>query len=461
MNDQAQSQQPPEQPRQQTENERVLERKKLVVKTLTEKYNTDLWRERLLKIVGGDESRIMKSLNSFVAYIMNDMGGKEDDGEGTKSKKKVYIADCAISTISSAFLEAFQMGIEVGGGRDHAYLVNYTSHCELEISYKGFIYALGQHFDNPYVVAENVFEGDKFTTSLQGETATYSYTPNPEDPFPSSWANLKGCFCYFSYTQRDNKKEVSRIVRIQKEGPDGLDMIRSKARGSFAWKDFPFEQTKKSTLRRAAKIPFAMIDFADDEVNPEEQDNKHYQFERSSSDRLRLLIESHQEDNNAKNKVPETVGNADHHDANATGGQKPADNTEAQIIVSNPEMPSSTAGKTGDKPVDPKEQTIDGTCQTMPDDSIGNPSSSEASSAAYQGWDGKTIYMGAGKTIAKDNFASAQAAAIYLRKVINQRTKMVTRREILDGNKDLIIALAKDERHDTIKELTDLIEIGE
>jgi len=325
-----QQQQPPV-----NEADRIRARKKQVVDTLTTKFSEAVWRDRLLKICGGDESKIMKSLNSFLTYILNDDGGKED--------RKAYIADCTLASISTAFLEAFQMQIEVGGGRDHAYLVNYANQCELDISYKGFVYALNKHFDNAFVVANCVFEGDSFTSESTDMTATYTH--KPKNAFEQTWAKMQGVYCYFCYTLRDGGGKVSRLITIPKgndsKAPDSIEMIRSKAKGSWAWKDFPFEQSKKAAIRRAAKIPFASIDFGDEDVNPEQVDNRHYQLEGTSSDRLQLMLEKHKEmlDDEKKPDEPKKPGKAAA-DANAPHADGQPARTESPEVAAAGQAPA-------------------------------------------------------------------------------------------------------------------------
>lgn len=472
-NNQAQQPQEP----QQTEAERIQARKRHVINALQTKFSEAIWVDRLLKICGGDESRIMKSLNSFLNYILN------DDGGGEKGKKK-YIADCSISSICSSFLEAFQMGIEVGGGRDHAYLVNYAGQCELEISYKGFVYALGKHFDNPFVVAENVFEGDEFKCQITDSQATYSHIP--KDPFSKSWEKLKGCYCYFSYTQRDNKERVSRIVNIQKTGPDGLETIRSKAKGSFAWNDFPFEQTKKSTLRRAIKIPFAEIDFGDEEINPENVDNKHFQLEGGSdpNERLKLLMdkqremlreddpkeqkkltkETPKEDNKVQEIDPKADGEVIPPEAQKS---KPEDNQTSHVTdVQDDNFPpyddidnAEFSDPEDDRPIienKPASEAKVGTESAL--DSQDQTAAKPAPNEDSDEWDGKTLII-AGR-VQKSDFPSANSALVYLKKVMNSRNHKETRKKLIEENPKLIAALIKSGQGSAIQELHKIADQG-
>lgn len=426
-----------EQPRQQTEGERIRDRKRHVIETLQTKFAEDIWRERLLKICGGDESRIMKSMNSFFAYIMNDDGGKE-------GSTKKYIADCSLSSISAAFLEAFQMGIEVGGGRDHAYLVNYAGTCELDISYKGFVYALSKHFDNPFVLAGCVFDGDAFTSHITDTTASFDH--KPKDPFVQTWEQLRGCYCFFSYTQRDNKEKVSRLVMIHKTGPDGLEMIKSKSKGSHAWRDFPFEQVKKSTLRRAAKIPFASIDFGDMEINPETVDNRQYLLEgQDPADRLKLLLAAQRGVLAEEGKPAEAKTKAK---SKPDAQQAPVDDYQA--------AKEQAAGKTAPEPPNETGQIIEhenfeAAKAELTDDDFNDDGVHELQS--FQ------LFTGDGKTVTKD-FPSAVMALRYLETIIKARKHKKSRKAIIEGNNYLVAALIKEGAGSAVAELHKLADEG-
>lgn len=457
-----------------SEADRVRQRKAFVIKSLNEKFAQELWRERLLKICGGDMSRIMKAINSFVAYISNDDGGREG--------RKRYIADCTLASITTSFLEAFQMGIEVGGGRDHAYLVAYDNQCELEISYKGFVYALGKHFDNPFVVTECVFENDEFTSHMTENNATFSH--KPADPFKKSWATMRGCYCYFSYTQRDSGEKVSRLVMIQKEGADGLEMIRSKSKGSKAWVDFPFEQCKKSTCRRAAKIPFAQIDFGDEDVNPETVDNKHYQLENSSS-RLAMLMDKQKEiHHDEKKDEPKDNGPVAPAPAPPQPGTTGDSEKAPEIIVSPAPAPAPAVMDQGEvaRADDPQTDEDDGQrYQDIDEADFGEPEEvkqqaatqlgqvlSEALAAAEtqevipptkSGWDGQTIMIGGRPQ--RSDFPSATSAAVYLKKVMSQRKHKASREGIMKENALLIAELESQGKRDTLADLRKLASQGE
>jgi len=274
----------PSAPPPQSESDRIKQRKLQIVALIQKRCMEPIWMERLRKIARGDDSKIMRAVNSFTTHIAN------DEGSGKPNKK--YICEASFPSLFRCFLEAFQLGLDIGGGRDLVYVVVYNHEADLEISYKGFVNALNRHFDNAYVQPGLVFKGDKFKSKITDNNASFEHEPSEENLFSQTWDKLIGSYCFFSYTLRENKEKVSRLVVIDKAG---IEMIRSKAKQGYVWSDFWGEQTIKSTIRRAAKLPFAQIDFDEDELDPREIDNRHYQLEDGTSggkDRLKALMES-------------------------------------------------------------------------------------------------------------------------------------------------------------------------
>lgn len=268
-----------------TEMQRVKERKLFVIKKIQDRCSDPVWQERMMKIAAGDESRIMRAVNSYTTFIAN------DQGSGKREEKK-YICDASISSLFTCFLEAFQMGLEIGGGRDHVSIIVYNTQAELEVTYKGFAYALNRHFDNSFVQCGLIFEGDEFDAEVTNTTA--SFTHKPKNLLNQKWEIFKGAYCYFQYTNREDKKAVSRLVVIDKPG---IEMIRSKAKTKYTWDDFWGEMTLKAVIRRSSKIPFATIDFSEFEIDPAEIDNRHFLLEdkTDSSSRLSGLMKKQKE----------------------------------------------------------------------------------------------------------------------------------------------------------------------
>lgn len=312
-------------------------RKKEVITMLQKRIADPVWMERLLKIAHGDESKILRALNSYCTFIANDQGSR--DGNDRK-----YICNASLSSLFTCFLEAFSLGLDIGGGRDFVAVVVYGAQAELEVTYKGFVNALSRHFDNPFVQFGNIFDGDVFIPRVADSTATFIH--EPKDPFTQNYDQLKGAYCYFSYTNRENKKEVSRLVWIDKAG---IVMIRSKARSQKVWNEWWGEMVLKAIIRRASKIPFASIDFDEQIADPSLVDNKHFLLEDKSTGKERLgrLLEKQQE----------IMDDDKVHEGDDNGSKKPTESTKdepahaeaAKDTLLSPDAPSGEMAKQADE----------------------------------------------------------------------------------------------------------------
>lgn len=468
-----------------TEKQRVALRKKKVCEIIFNKFHEDAWQKRLLTIAGrGGEGRILKAINSFLSYIANDTGGS--------SNKKRYAADATISSLCQVFLEAFQLDVELGGGRDLAAIIVYDKQAELDISYKGFVHILNKHFDNAFVNAGLVFEGDEFTSEETDNWATYHHKPLDQFPTVSKdFENVKGAFCYFSYTLPESGEKVSRLVRMSR---NQIMMIRSKAKQHYVWDDFPEEMAKKAVYRRAAKVPFAMIDF-DDDINVEEIDNRHYQIENQSGsqERLKLLMAKQLElvgDGEPSEEEPEdnpldisgdTLGDTSEQ-KNSENANQPMDeervslvpdgvlpnsaqeervptqvseleqsgeenNVSSNVGASRAESNSIELGAAGRDITDADFEEVDG------ESTVTTSTETVRNTDAPPQWDGRSIWING--RIQEHEFATPAQAAIHLkgcmgaipnkegRLYLIQKNQLLINRLIKDGNQKMIDELHK------------------
>lgn len=301
----------------------IKNRKLQVIAAIQARIADPVWMERLLKIAHGDESKIMRAVNSYSTFIANDQGGRRDN--------KKYVCEASLSSLFSCFLEAFQLGLDIGGGRDLVSIIVYGNTAELDVTYKGFVNALSRHFDNPFVQFGNIFEGDEFLPVITDTTASFIHTP--KNPFTQPWDKLIGTYCYFSYTLRESSKEVSRLCWIDKPG---IMMIRSKAKSQNVWNDFWGEMVIKAVIRRASKIPFASIDFDEGEIDPSTVDNKHFLLEDKSAggDRLSKLLAKQREvlddDKKPEDKPAGEVTGQEADPAATEGGNTPSEASQGQ-----------------------------------------------------------------------------------------------------------------------------------
>lgn len=261
----------------------IEERKAVVCKNLQKTFTNKLMNERLMKMAGGDASRIAKNLTAFLAVIMQDDGGSKDPN------KKKYYCQCSISSLTACFLESMNMQLPFDS-RKLVSMIIYDWEAELDISYKGFVNALNRHFTNAFVECKLVFEEDEFTADIDGRTANYRY--KPADPFAvvtADFKGIKGGYCYFSYTDTDGKP-TSRLVFLSRAQ---ILKNKSRAKQQYVWDSDPKAMAEKTCIREGARLPFAAIDL---DIDVEEIDNRHYRLEKpEGGDKLRLLMAAQEE----------------------------------------------------------------------------------------------------------------------------------------------------------------------
>lgn len=411
----------------------IAQGKQLVCKKLNQIFCSHLMQERLLKMAGGDSSRVAKNLTAFLSLIT------QDDGSGKDPKKYYY--QCSLSSLTSCFLESMNMQLPFDS-RKLVSMVIYDWEAELDISYKGFVNALNKHYDNAYVDAKLVFKDDTFECEESGRVATFKHIA--KDPFRTidkDFKDIAGGYCFFSYT--DNEGAVSRIVRMSR---DDILKIKSKAKTQNVWNEFPSEMGVKAVLRRGSKIPFAAIDL---DVDIEEVANRHFELEKPPARaRLENLMKAQEEVVNEE-KAPtqaatDTAAQDDKPDVEESPStEAPAGNEKGspdQTAVSGqddklPEQPPG-AGRYLDSAAAPTQEETDAANTLPPNPKVEHPNAKVAP------WDRKTIFTGQDKLIEKDwEEPAALHAAEYLMKIMKNRKHKSSRQMILAGNSSIINAL--------------------
>ena len=301
----------------------IAQQKKIVIEKLTQILTSPTTGtgsvnpipERLLRMAGGDASRVAKNLTAFLSVISQDEGG---------SKKDKFLFMCSLSSLTTCFLESMNMQLPFDS-RQLVCMVIYDWQAELDISYKGFVNALSRHYRNAFVECKLVFEKDHFPPpKLQGRTVSFEHSPeNPFAVVTPEFKDIKGGYCYFSYTDHDGLP-TSRLVFLSKEQ---ILANKKRARTDYVWKSDPKAMAEKTCIREGAKLPFAAIDL---DIDIEEIGNRHYQLEKpDGNDRLKLLMAAQEEVVNGKpatpatNDVAATSGSGDSKPAPADDGKKP------------------------------------------------------------------------------------------------------------------------------------------
>lgn len=324
----------------------IQQAKKQVCDRLNKIFTSPLMQERLLRMAGGDASRVAKNLTAFLSVIT------QDDGGSANNKKYYY--QCSIQSLVTCFLESMNMQLPFDS-RKLVSMVIYDWEAELDISYKGFVNALNKHYRDAYVDAKLVFKDDLFECEESGGKVVFRHVA--KDNFRTvnkNFDDIVGGYCYFSYSLASGEK-VSRIVRMTR---DDILKVRSKAKTKNVWDEFPSEMGIKAIIRRGSKIPFAAIDL---DVDIEEVANRHYALDKpGDGDRLKLLMQAQEEvvhgnpQNPPADSPAEGAGNTDEKNAAASpgtvlsqgapAGEKPANPTPAPAPAPQPSPAVPAAG---------------------------------------------------------------------------------------------------------------------
>lgn len=258
----------------------IAQEKKRVCEKLTKLFTSPMMNERLMRMAGGDASRVAKNLTSFLSIITQDSGS---------GKPKKYYYQCSIASLSMCFLESMNMQLPFDS-RQLVSMVIYDWEAELDISYKGFVNALNKHYRDAYVDAKLVFEDDEFSCEdTPGKAVFRHVAKNPFRTVEKDFKGIAGGYCYFSYTT-DSGELISRIIRMSRAD---ILKVRSKAKTTSVWDDFPKAMGEKALIRQGSKLPFAAIDL---DIDIEEVANKHFILDKpESANRLELLMKAQNE----------------------------------------------------------------------------------------------------------------------------------------------------------------------
>lgn len=462
------TQQPNEQPRP-TRERTLLDDKLDTCRKLQGIFSNPLMDERLMKMAGGDASRVAKNLTAFLSLIT------EDEGTGKAGAKK-FFCYCTITSLTTVFLESMNMGLPFDS-RKLVSIIIYDNQATLDISYKGFLNALNRHYTDAFVECKLVFEGDHFESEIADRTAKYVYKPkNPFAVVTDSFEGILGGYCFFSYTDKDGGK-TSRLVFLSRAQ---ILKNKSRAQTDYVWKSDPKAMAEKTCIREGSKIPFAAIDL---DIDVEGVDNRHYKLEgNDTSGRIAKLLEAQEGvlnnappkpkadepppaegavDKAGKEAVPEGAEPTDKHQQPASAGVATVDGGEDSAGF-------ALSGEEGvKKPITDADFEEMSTPDTAPR-AVDAPQTHQVTPVNHQVeasnhqvdpiWDSRTIYMGEGKTIEKE--FNTSSAFVYLKKVMSARNTKASRQALFDGNHLLMEALKNNNQAAAVDDLLKLVEQG-
>ncbi len=198
----------------------------------------------------------------------------------TELRKNPKLAECDPITVVGAVVQSAQLGLELGSGLGHAYLVPFWNNkrrcfeCQLIPGYKGFIDLARRSGQIASISARVVYEGDEFRYAY-GLDETIEHVPAAKRP-----SDARITHAYAVAVLKDGAKqmevmtadEIERVRQMSKQ-PDGV------------WKEFPAEMARKTAIRRIAKY----LPLSPELVRFTEIDNDSYE---GTSQNLHALIDA-------------------------------------------------------------------------------------------------------------------------------------------------------------------------
>jgi len=187
--------------------------------------------------------------------------------EITKSKAdpKKDLSVCTPLSILTAVKQAIDLGLEIDS-RQHCHLIKYNNNAQLQVGYRGFIYAIKRAYPDANIVVNLVKEGDIFSIKKDGDIEEYTHTY--KDPFAGQ-DKIVGGYCYISFTLGNRK--ISKVEAVSREE---INKIKGSAKQDFIWKAWFEEKAKVAIIRRGCKVIFAGLnnELIDNLVNKDNED---------------------------------------------------------------------------------------------------------------------------------------------------------------------------------------------
>lgn len=171
----------------------------------------------------------------------------------TTLRQSPALMRCSPASLFGAMFQASQLGLEIGNGLGHAYLVPYKTEATLVIGYKGLIDLARRSGQISTIRAHEVRKGDKFTYRL-GLSEDIVHEPGEtrdmgDDGITHVYAvaKLKDGGVQFEVMTRQEIESVRKRSRASKDGPWVTDYAM---------------MARKTVLRRLCKLLPASIEMA-------------------------------------------------------------------------------------------------------------------------------------------------------------------------------------------------------
>ncbi len=163
----------------------------------------------------------------------------------TTLRQSPALLRCEPQSLFGAMMQASQLGLEVGNGLGHAYLVPYKGQCTLVIGYKGLVDLARRSGQVSTIYAVEVRKGDRFVYTL-GTDPRIEHEPRDEREMSDNGithvyavCKLKDGGTQFEVMSRSEVEAVRRRSRAAMDGPWVTDYAM---------------MARKTVLRRLCKL---------------------------------------------------------------------------------------------------------------------------------------------------------------------------------------------------------------
>jgi recombination protein RecT len=239
--------------------------------------------EKLPQFYNGDANKYIKS-------VLLEIKKSESD-----PKKDLSV--CTPLSILTAVKQAIDLGLEIDS-RQHCHLVKYGTNVNLQVGYRGFIFAIKRAFPDANIVVNLVKEGDIFSIKKDGDIEEFTHTI--KDPFAGQ-DKIIGGYCYISFTLGNRK-----IAKIETVSKAEIVKIRKSAKQDFIWEGWFEEKAKVAIIRRGCKVIFAGLnnEQIDNLVN---KDNENFDLNQETKSEPKVINDLPKVDFEVENEVVEKL----------------------------------------------------------------------------------------------------------------------------------------------------------
>ncbi len=165
----------------------------------------------------------------------------------TEMRRNPKLMNCDPYSILGAVIQSAQLGLEVGSGLGHAYLVPYKTECTLITGYKGQVDLARRGGRIKSLMAYLVYPEDRFDEGVRDGEPFLDYVPARLGKERDPDKEAIGAFAIASF---DNS--ATQWVFMEKWE---IDRIRDNLRyPSDIWKEHYGEMAKKTVIRRLSKL---------------------------------------------------------------------------------------------------------------------------------------------------------------------------------------------------------------